>query len=316
VFDLGLAYFTFRMVLLRHRIVWLAGLAAVIVLLLPTVWLNSAMWGQADSIYAMFCLGGVYYLMRSHPWLACLFLGSAVAFKLQGVFILPLVGLLVLARRMPWHALLGIPAAYLAWCLPGVLLSGRPSDLYSIYAEQVGHSRALTANAPTVYQFFRIGVGLDTMHTAGVVFTFGLVVVVTLVLVKGLQRVGQEEILTVGLLFALLVPFFLPGMHERYFYVADVLSVIVAFWVPRLVIVPLLVQIASALSYVAFLFQTTHYAVSVDQRVLAAVMFAALLTVAWHLLRSLRILPAGWELPAPRGDADTAPAPATTSLTR
>ena len=60
-------------------------------------------------------------------------------------------------------------------------------------------------------------------------------------------------ILTLCLLFAIGIPFFLPHMHERYFYAADILSLILAFSVPLTFPAALLVQFASLLGYHAYL---------------------------------------------------------------
>ena len=62
-------------------------------------------------------------------------------------------------------------------------------------------------------------------------------------------------ILALATASVLVTPFVLPRMHDRYFFAADVLVIILAFWVPRLVPVALLVQIVSLFSYWPFLFE-------------------------------------------------------------
>jgi hypothetical protein len=89
-------------------------------------------------------------------------------------------------------------------------------------------------------------------------------------------------------------------MHERYFYLADVLSVVLAFYRPRLWYLPLIVQASSFLSYVPFLFLGAHGAF-VDRRLLATLMLSALLITGYCLLSDVRgavLLPAEPE-PAP-----------------
>jgi Gpi18-like mannosyltransferase len=56
--------------------------------------------------------------------------------------------------------------------------------------------------------------------------------------------------------FALAIPFFLPEMHERYFYLADVISIIYAFYFPRYFFVAIIMQLCSLLSYVSYFLQT------------------------------------------------------------
>ena len=88
-FDLVLGYFTYRIVRLRYPHGWVPTVAAAVVLFLPTVVLNSALWGQIDATYTSLALGGLYFVLRRRPWLACIFFGLALSFKLQVVFLFP-----------------------------------------------------------------------------------------------------------------------------------------------------------------------------------------------------------------------------------
>jgi len=54
-----------------------------------------------------------------------------------------------------------------------------------------------------------------------------------------------------------LTPFVLPKMHDRYFYPADALSLIVAFYNPNLWFVPILFQLSSGLAYTVYLLGTS-----------------------------------------------------------
>jgi hypothetical protein len=67
------------------------------------------------------------------------------------------------------------------------------------------------------------------------------------------DRMNDKAILALCLLFAIGIPFFLPHMHERYFYAADIFSLVLAFAVPLCFPVVLLVQFASLLGYHAYL---------------------------------------------------------------
>ena len=69
------------------------------------------------------------------------------------------------------------------------------------------------------------------------------------------KRLGDREILFMAVLFCILIPFLLPSMHERYYYLADILTVVCAFTLPRLFAMPLLVQFASYAGYYAYLYR-------------------------------------------------------------
>lgn len=70
-----------------------------IVLMLPTVMLNSACWGQADSIYTAFTIWSIAFLMKEKYIKSFILLGVAFAFKLQMIFILPLYILIYISKR-------------------------------------------------------------------------------------------------------------------------------------------------------------------------------------------------------------------------
>ena len=67
------------------------------------------------------------------------------------------------------------------------------------------------------------------------------------------KTLNDRAILALCLLFAIGIPFLLPHMHERYFYGADILSLVLAFSVPVYFPVAILVQFASLLGYHAYL---------------------------------------------------------------
>lgn len=282
LFDLLLAFFVHRLVALRHPDGWPAPAAAAVVLLLPTVAVNSAMWAQCDSIYAAFGLGGLYAAIKSRPRLCGVFFGLALAFKLQIVFIAPVLLVLLLLRRVTWTDLMFIPGVVLALDVPALLAGADLGRLLSVYTDQAGEYDALTLNAPTVYRFLDFPEHADILRLQGIAVTGALVLWVALVLAARAVPLDRLQLVLLATTFAILVPFFLPAMHERYFYLADVLTVVAAFWIPRLWIAAVLVQFASLCSYVPFLRETWGDAPA-DWRLLALAMAAAGVLVAREL---------------------------------
>ena len=65
---------------------------------------------------------------------------------------------------------------------------------------------------------------------------------------------GTCLLLELCLISVMLMPFVLPKMHERFFYPADVLSIVLVFYRPRLFLVPLAMITISFFSYQPFLF--------------------------------------------------------------
>lgn len=283
-FDLALGWFTYRIVALHRPGTWWPVLAAGIVLFLPTVVMNGSLWGQADSIYSAFGVAGVYFVLRRRPWLACLCFGLAFAFKLQIIFLFPVLVLLAVRRRVPWPALLLVPGVYLLLDVPALLAGANVRELLTIYATQTGTYQQLTLNAPNVYQFLG-GIGHTPMIRAlGIEFTGLLLVALALPVVLRRIELTPTRIVLAATVSALVVPYFLPAMHERYFYLADVLTVIAAFHVPgRLWALPVLEQFASAFSYAPFLLLSRGSGTQtlVSFTVLSTVLLAAVVLAVW-----------------------------------
>jgi Gpi18-like mannosyltransferase len=306
--DLLLAFFVYKLVAVRHPRGWTAFGAAAVVALLPTVVMNGAMWGQCDSIYAAFGVGGLYFAVRSRPWLACVFFGVALAFKLQVVFLLPVLAVLVLRRRIPWPALLAIPATVVALDVPALLAGASPAGLLSVYLNQMGEYSQLTLNAANIYQLVDFGTNTEAVRNIAILVTGEAVAGLILYAVINRTPLNAARTVLLGTVFVVLVPFLLPAMHERYFYLADVLSVVVAFHLPRrLWPVPVLVQFASAFSYVPFLAQGAGRdgATAVPFWILALAMLAALALLLWELV----VRPAGEpsEVPLVRNEVVSLP---------
>ena len=296
LFDALLVYFTYRIVALRWPGRRIPTLAALVMAFLPTVVINSSVYGQCDAIWGSLSLGGLYFLLRGKQWWGVALCTVALAFKPQAIFLFPLLGLLVLAGSLRWRTLLVVPLGYLVLDLPALLLGRGPGELLTVYApdRQAQWSSALSYNAANLWAFLPVGDRLGTLKSLGYLFTAILVLGLIYTLIAGRYELDGPRIVTAAAVFAILVPFVLPGMHERYFYLADVLTVVLACYRPRLWFVPLLVQAASLLSYLPFLFWELRHGPFVDLRILTTLMLAALLVTGYALLTSRRA-----ESPAP-----------------
>ncbi|MCH5642810.1 hypothetical protein [Gordonia sp. ABSL49_1] len=259
VFDFVLALFAYRIVGLRTDRFWLRALAFGVVALLPSVIANSAYWGQADAIYSALALGGVYFLLRAQMkgithsayvgnsvW-ACVFFGLSLSFKLQAVFVLPVLAWLLIRRRIPWYTLLAIPAVFVALVMPAVLAGAPWSEALSVYLDQTDSYKQLTLGAANLYQLIPIAGDATWLAHLGIALAATVILAFLAWSVWKRPAVTPTSILVVTTASAVIVPFLLPAMHDRYFYTAEVLTVVAAFYLPLwFVLVPILVQ-ASAI---------------------------------------------------------------------
>lgn len=262
--------------------------AFLLTLAAPTVFLNSAWWGQCDAIFTAFCVLSLWCALKGKGGWAVVCFTCAFAFKLQAVFFLPaLIGCLI-AGRIRARDFLWSPVVFLAWCIPP-LLCGRPlGDVLSIYAGQTAEYHEITQDAPNLYQFLGDWVihepacfwPLDQM---GLMLGGAAAVLIVYLFWRWREDLSCREIVQLCCLSAALLPFLLPRMHERYFFLADVLSLLIYFYDRKLWYVPILTISGSFLTYVPFLFLTGK---GVTGKYGAALMLAGIILTARSLLRS------------------------------
>ncbi len=224
------------------------------ILYLPTVVLNGSVWGQCDVIYAAFGVYGLYLALSDRPVPAMICFAASFAVKLQAVFLLPIIAVLWYRNHIKlWHGFI-FPAAYVVIVLPAVLM-GRPFwDTVSLYMNQTGSiGSGLNYNSSSMFAYFPNESNIEFWSNVGIILAFAFMIAVLLWLFAKRKQLTHEIILAAALLLSLGIPFILPHMHDRYFFVADVLSLTLAVVFPKLFIVPVLVQFGSLLGYHAYL---------------------------------------------------------------
>lgn len=229
-----------------------ACIAYAVTLFLPTVFVNSALWAQCDSIYVSFMLISLYFLKREKITLSFLALGVAFAFKLQFIFILPLYILLYFRKRgiRLWHFLL-LFVTDIVLCLPAVFAGRSLADCLSIYVTQGGeYSYSITLNYPNVYAL--VGKFFEKETAWLSVFAVALVGVLAFYILYKRREV-EKDILRYGLLFSLIMVNFLPCMHERYGYFMEVLAVVYVLTRRRDYYLPIVLQLCNLSGYANYL---------------------------------------------------------------
>lgn len=283
-------------------------------LVLPTTLLGGACWGQCDSVYAFFVVSSLYLLATDRPTRSAIMLAVAFAFKLQAIFFFPVVLLGLLHKKYKLRHALVFFAAYVATMVPALAAGRSFVDAISVYANQsMGqYYDRLTYNAPNLYLFFPMlefassqeftwmryiegidGKGLngyldpdlfpDLQHAA----LYACIVLTLIVVIYWLihwKEITMDMALPFALFFAIFLPFVMPKIHERYFYLADMLSILYASSRRDRRFMPLLVVGASLMSYVPYLMRQRP----IDERWLAVMMLAALCIVSRDILTQMR----------------------------
>lgn len=224
---------------------YLPMFAALTVLCMPTVMLNSAAWGQAEAIYVSFVVLTLGFWVRGRFNWAWFIFGVAFSIKLQAIFLLPLLAVLWLIdrRQKLWAPLMFLIVPVLA-PIPAIVW-GRPvKAAYGVYVDQAEvYFNSRTSNLMWWLRNAPSSVG--SMMTAVTMAALLLTVAGFLLRHKG--RPNFHSIVAMAAFISLMVPFLLPTMRDRYFYCGEILTLVWAFiapkkraWLPLLVSVPVL----------------------------------------------------------------------------
>lgn len=239
-----------------------AALAAA-TLLLPTVLMNASMWGQCDAIYSAFLLLSLRALLPGRGRAAWLCWGVALAFKLQSVFFLPVLGLISLRRGFkPSHPPMAA-GVWLLLSLPPVFFGRSVASTFGTYAGQASEG-GMVNGAMNIYQWFPDLTGAQG-KTVALILCAAVLAVLSVAYWRGPDSPDRTVLLAVTVLVA--CPLFLPQMHDRYFFSAEVASLVLVQGRRRFVVPALL---AATGSYAYFVYFT-------DIRLLRPLMLAALI---------------------------------------
>jgi len=313
IFDVVLAYFAMKIVSLKTSSVNMHILTFLLVFSIPTVILNGAMWGQCDSIYSAFVLGALYFALKGRSKLAFAFIGLALAFKLQVAFMFPMFAVFIFTGKIKFRDCYVFVLVYIATLLPAII-AGRPiGETLMVYLNQPNTYLHLNMNAVNIWQFV-VNVEFMPVRTAGL-FMAGVAVLGLLYftyvyrhkltekkmpeiklpwnkLVENsltVDKVAENKLaeneltknrnfIRLSYLFAVMVPFLLPQMHDRFFFMAEALSVVVFLYDKRRWYVPVVTIFCSFLAYARLIMESV---VLLDFRLAAL----ALMTVIFIVLK-------------------------------
>ena len=228
-----------------------AIIVAVTFFALPEMVVNGLVWGQCDAFYTLFLVAFVYFVTQGRGMVAAVMLGVAFAFKLQSIFIGPLIVYLLWVRRMLWRKLLLTPLTYLLLMVPAALAGRTWRDLTTIYFRQAGEYKLLSLNAPNPYLLIQRF--LPGSYAVGVRAGLVVAVITALALVAIFVSRGRDfrpkSLVHMAALSLAVMPYVLPQMHERYFFPASAMAFLLAVVRPRTWPIVLMIQAADLCAY-------------------------------------------------------------------
>lgn len=227
-----------------------------VILLLPTVVLNSAYWGQCDSIYSTFLVLTLFFIFDEKYIGAFIVLGLGFAFKLQMIFVVPFIISYYFCTQKFSVANAGI-SAIVFWMTGAVgFIYGRNLlDPFRIYASQTRTYEHMYMNFPSFWVL--------TGDNYGSLRMFAILMTITLLgcglyfmLSQKIRMCTLEDQISIATGFIWTCLLFLPAMHERYAYPLDILLFMLSFLNKKYLVYALVAVILSMMTYAHYLFGT------------------------------------------------------------
>ena len=247
-FHLISVFFSWRIIYLLTNSSHRSFCGACLVLFAPTAFLNINLVVQFDSVYCALGLASIYYFLRRKPIFGLIAFGIGFTIKGLIIFMLPAIIIYLISEKIRLRYMLTLPACYILLILPAFFAGKDMLPMIMTYYERGSTWNALTWNAPNFYQFIPSN-NFSVFAPLGI---FGICVSTFLfmfTLFKEKVRFDKQSLLIIFLISVVFFPFFLPKMHDRYFFLADILSIVYALIYPRYFLVPILITCASFIAY-------------------------------------------------------------------
>jgi Gpi18-like mannosyltransferase len=230
VADIISAYLIYR-IGKKHISRELSLIIAILYLFNPAVFINSTVWGQVDSLFALVIVTALYLLSENNLVLSSVAFTAAVLMKPQGIIFLPVLFFeLVRQKKIKNFVVSLLVAIVTALIVITPFTAGRDITwIFKLYSSTVSEYPYATVNA---FNFFYLMGANSIKDTTTFLFmsyhTWGMLSIVLTTLLswyiyykgRNLQYVFVAALIQIAGVFTFAV-----GMHERYLFPAVILSI-------------------------------------------------------------------------------------------
>ncbi|MDD7572524.1 MAG: hypothetical protein SPG76_04705 [Candidatus Enterosoma sp.] len=238
----------------KNRLLGVIGYC--VFLFLPVQFSNSALWGNSDTMYFLCFVYILLFVLKGKSFFAWFFFGLALSLKLQAVFIAPFLFYLMFNRKLKFYPIYASLLALFLSFVPAYLCGASFSEPFHFFKAQVNGYSKLTLGCANLWQLFGV-YNMDKadspLNAASIIIGLGAIFVLTAILYLRKVKLTKENIITVSVFLIGICPFFLPHMHERYFYAVDVLVLVYALINKRRYFLIPLMQVSSGIAYYHYL---------------------------------------------------------------
>lgn len=221
VFDYIIGLYIYK--IYTHFSVEKSKLKSLTILLLPGIFVNSAVLGQCDAIYTAFLIMFIYYILKNKPKIALTLFGIAISFKIQALFLAPIMLYLLLTKKVKVRDFVFCIIGFFIFLIPSILFGKGLIGNLSILLTQTSTYNQFVKSCPNIYSLLFLNY-IDVNFVFKLVLSFIVIIFTGVITYVGYKYGFKEKTFLKKLMFlAIFVPFFLPSMLDRYFYVANIL---------------------------------------------------------------------------------------------
>ncbi len=230
----------------------------------PLVFMDSAAWGQCDSIYTFWIVMAIIFLKKEKYLPTFIFYGVAFAFKFQAIFIMPFFLFYYFYKRRFSIIYFGlIPVMMTVLSLPSLIQGRTISEMIHIYTDNTSLHQSIANGYPTFWRVLADGTNFTGEDAYGVLkhaaMAFTVIVLGCLVYtwVKNSVEFTDRNIVYMAFLMTYTTIFFLPAMHERYGFSYEIIAIVIAFMIVKTIPLAIGLTCLSLTTYGAYLFNNT-----------------------------------------------------------
>lgn len=228
----------------------LAWLGYIIYLCLPVQFFNSAVWGNADTMYFACFIYIIYFTLKSKDGLAFFLLGVSFGLKLQAVFILPFLVFMLASGKMKFYKTIFAPLGLFMTFLPAYCFGASLLQPFKFFSEQINGYKKLTLGCANIWHIINLrDKNLETFENGATFLGLLLIGLFTAIVFARKIKLNSDNILLIATFLISIVPMFLPHMHERYFYALDVLILVYCLVCKKHYFLIVLMQLSSGIAY-------------------------------------------------------------------
>lgn len=243
---------------------WRSVLVYSIILLCPTVFIDSAAWAQCDAIYSAFALLGFYCLEKERYNWAMVALGMAFSFKFHAIFALPFFLFYYFARRrFSILRFLIVPATIVVTSLPLLFWGRSPFETFGIYAKQTEAWPSMSNGYPSIWLLMFAEGNKDQYDYMAPIAILITACVLAFFMVQWIRKKylpTGKNLWIMSFFLTYSTVFFLPAMHGRYGYLYEICAIILAIIIPKTIpLATLLIAMTCCTSASSLFYTPTDY---------------------------------------------------------